>query len=204
MMFTPTRSSSHTATFWLRLDHAGVECPQLAEDMGNRPLDQPAAFVPAMYDELRRLAHRYMRGERAGHTLQTTALVNEAYVRLAGVDRTPVRDRAHVFALAATMMRRILVDHARARARDKRGGGVSVTSLEGIAIGPRTGVDVVALDEALERLARMDPQQAKIVERRFFGGLTIAETADELGISAGTVKRDWAIAKAWLHHEIAA
>jgi RNA polymerase sigma factor (TIGR02999 family) len=157
-----------------------------------------------MYDELRRLAHHYMRRERPGHTLQTTALVNEAYVRLAGVDRTPARDRAHVFALAATMMRRILVDHARAHARDKRGGGVSVTSLDGIDIGPGSGVDVVALDEALERLARMDPQQAKIVELRFFGGLTIAETAEELGISAGTVKRDWAIAKAWLHHEIAA
>ncbi len=156
-----------------------------------------------MYAELRRLAHHYMRAERTSHTLQTTALVHEAYLRLAGVDRMQFRDRAHFIAMAATMMRRILVDYARAHARDKRGGGISVTSLHDVAVGSRQDVDLVALDDALERLARFDPRQARIVELRFFGGLTIEETAEALGVSAKTVKRDWAIAKAWLHQELA-
>jgi RNA polymerase sigma-70 factor (ECF subfamily) len=156
-----------------------------------------------MYTELRRLAHHYMRGERTGHTLQTTALVHEAYLRLASVDRMQFRDRAHFIAMAATMMRRILVDHARAHARHKRGGGVSVTSLNEAAVGPRKTVDLVALDDALERLVRLDAQQARIVELRFFGGLTIEETAAALGVSPKTVNRDWAIAKAWLHQELA-
>jgi len=155
-----------------------------------------------VYQELHRLAHHYMRRERAAHTLQTTALVHEAYLRLAAVDRMQFRDRAHFIAMAATMMRRILVDHARALGRDKRGGGISVTSLQDGAVEPPPNVDLIALDEALERLAAVDAQQAHIVELRFFGGLTIDETAALLGVSAKTVKREWAIAKAWLYGEL--
>ncbi len=160
------------------------------------------ALVPIVYDELHRLAHHYMRAERAGHTLQTTALVHEAYLRLVDVERMQWRDRAHFFAMAATMMRRILVDHARASARDKRGGGVAMTSIDdGIAAPPRD-VDVIALDDALERLATIDQRQARLVELRYFGGLTIEEAAAALGVSAGTVKREWVIAKAWLYREL--
>jgi RNA polymerase sigma factor (TIGR02999 family) len=164
--------------------------------------DQPAAFAAAVYDELRKLARHYMRGERSGHTLQTTALVNEAYVRLAGADGIEIVDRTHFFAMAATMMRRILVDHARAHAADKRGGGVTMIALDERIAAAETNVDLLALDAALTRLAVMDPQQARIVELRFFTGLTVEETADALDISPATVKRDWAIAKAWLHHEL--
>ena len=165
----------------------------------------PAArdrLLPIVYEELRRLAHRHMRGERKGHTLQTTALVNEVYLRLAGVDALRGRDRAHFFAMAATLMRRVLVDYARRRGREKRGAGVSVISLDENAIVPREGVDVVALDAALERLAAVDPQQSRVVELRFFAGLSVEETADVLGVSAATVKRDWATAKLWLYREL--
>ena len=159
-------------------------------------------LVPLVYGELRRLAHHYMRGERAGHTLQTTALVNEVYVRLAGVKGLEWRDRAHFFAMAATLMRRVLVDYARRKKRNKRGGGVAVTSLDGHAVSSSPSVDIVALDEALQRLAAVDPQHCRIVELRFFGGLSIEETAEALGISPATVKRDWTTAKTWLHHEL--
>jgi RNA polymerase sigma factor (TIGR02999 family) len=160
------------------------------------------ALLPIVYDELHRLAHRYMRHERPGHTLQTTALVNEAYLRLVDVDRMQWRDRAHFFAIAATMMRRILVDHARAHARDKRGGGVVMTSLDEDAVAPSREVDVIALDDALDRLGRVDQRQARLVELRYFAGLTIEEAAEALGVSGGTLKRDWAIAKAWLYREL--
>jgi RNA polymerase sigma factor (TIGR02999 family) len=159
-------------------------------------------LVPLVYDELRRLAHFYMHGERARHTLQTTALVNEVYVRLAGIKGLQWRDRAHFFAMAGTLMRRVLVDYARRQKRGKRGGGVAVTSLEGHAVTAAPSVDIVALDEALQRLAAVDPQQCRIVELRFFGGLSIEETAEALGISPATVKRDWTTARAWLHHEL--
>ena len=159
-------------------------------------------LVPLVYDELRRLAHHYMRGERADHTLQTTALVNEVYVRLAGIKGLQWRDRAHFFAMAGTLMRRVLVDYARRHGRDKRGGGVSVTSLEDDAVTSERGVDIIALDQALERLAAVDPQQSRIVELRFFAGLSIEETAEALDISPATVKRDWTTAKMWLHHEL--
>ena len=160
------------------------------------------ALIPIVHEELRRLAHRYMRGERAGHTLQTTALVNEAYMRLVDLERIDWRDRGHFFAMAATLMRRILVDHARDRHRDKRGGGVVLTSLGDKAIAAAPSLDVLAVDEALERLSDMDPQQARIVELRFFAGMTIEETADALDISPATVKRDWTWAKAWLHQQL--
>lgn len=163
----------------------------------------PGDLVPLVYDELRRLAHHYMRGERPDHVLQTTALVNEAYLRLAGMSRTQWRDRTHFFAMAATQMRRILVDHARGRDRDKRGGGVHVTSIDDTALQVADpGIDVTALDAALVELARFDAQQARIVELRFFGGLTMDETAKALDISPATVGREWVSAKAWLHHHL--
>jgi RNA polymerase sigma factor (TIGR02999 family) len=160
------------------------------------------ALLPIVYDELHRLAHHYMRGERREHTLQTTALVNEAYIRLVDLDRMQWRDRAHFFAMAATLMRRILVDYARERSRDKRGGGVSVTSLDEQVAVSKASVDVVALDQALDRLAAMDLQQSQIVELRFFSGLTIEETAEALDLSPATVKREWTSAKAWLHQQL--
>ncbi len=131
---------------------------QLLADWANRDPAAREQLVPIVYEELRRLAHHYMRGERSGHTLQTTALVNEVYMRLAGIDALQWRDRAHFFAMAATLMRRVLVDYARQRARDKRGAGVSVTSLDENALAPQPAVDVVALDEALEQFAAVDPQ----------------------------------------------
>jgi len=159
-------------------------------------------LVPLVYEELRRLAHHYMRGERTGHTLQTTGLVNEVYVRLSGVKELQRYDRAHFFAMAGTLMRRVLVDYARQRGRDKRGGGVTMTSLDDRAVTPERSVDIVALDEALERLAALDPQQSRIVELRFFAGLSVEETAAALDVSPATVKRDWTTAKMWLHNQL--
>ena len=189
------------------MSHNGdaAEPERIAEMLADWANGDPAArdlLVPIVYDELRRLAHHYMRGERQEHTLQTTALVNEAYLRLAGIHALKWRDRAHFFAMAATLMRRVLVDYARQRAREKRGAGVSVTSLDENAIAPRPAVDVVALDEALERLAAVDPQQSRVVELRFFAGLSVKETAEALGVSPATVKRDWATAKLWLYNEL--
>jgi RNA polymerase sigma-70 factor (ECF subfamily) len=159
-------------------------------------------LVSEVYADLHRIAHRYLRGERQGHILQTTALVNEAYLRLADLDRMQWRDRAHFFAMAATMMRRILVDYARERGREKRGGDVAMVSLNGIDVADDRPLDIEALDQSLERLAALDKQQSQIVELRFFGGLTVEETAAALEISPATVKRDWASAKAWLYLEL--
>ena len=175
---------------------------KLLADWANRDPAAREQLVPIVYDELRQLAHHYMRGERAGHTLQTTALVNEVYLRLAGIDAMRWRDRAHFFAMTATLMRRVLVDYARQRGREKRGGGVSVTSLTENAVAAQREVDVMALDEALERLATVDPQQSRVVELRFFAGLSVEETAEVLGISSATVKRDWSTAKLWLYNEL--
>jgi RNA polymerase sigma-70 factor (ECF subfamily) len=175
---------------------------ELLADWANRDPVARERLVPIVYGELRRLAHHYMRGERAGHTLQTTALVNEVYLRLAGIDALHWRDRAHFFAMAATLMRRVLVDYARQRGREKRGAGVAVSSLDDHAVAPQPAVDIVALDEALERLAAVDPQQSRVVELRFFAGLSVEETAEALGISPATVKRDWATAKLWLYNEL--
>jgi RNA polymerase sigma factor (TIGR02999 family) len=175
---------------------------QLLADWANHDPAARDQLVPIVYGELRRLAHHYMRGERAGHTLETTALVNEAYVRLAGIDAMQWRDRAHFFAMAATLMRRVLVDYARQRGREKRGAGVTLTSLDDSIVAPEAAVDVVALDLALERLAAVDPQQSRVVELRFFAGMSVQETADALGISPATVKRDWVTAKLWLYNEL--
>jgi RNA polymerase sigma factor (TIGR02999 family) len=160
-------------------------------------------LVPLVYDELRRQAARYLRHERAGHTLQTTALIHEAYLRLVDQRNVHWQNRAHFFGIAAQMMRRILVDHARTKKRAKRGGSdIRVSFSEATLKAPDQDLDIVALDEALEHLAAIDEQQSKIVELRFFSGLTVEETAEVMGISAATVKRNWSMAKAWLHREI--
>jgi RNA polymerase sigma factor (TIGR02999 family) len=176
---------------------------ELLADWANRDPEARERLVPIVYEELRRLAHHYMRGERAGHTLQTTALVNEVYLRLAKIDAMQWRDRVHFFAMAAKLMRRVLVDYARQRGREKRGAGVTITSLDENAAAPQPAVDVVALDDALERLAAVDPQQGRVVELRFFAGLSVEEVAEALEISPATVKRDWATARLWLYNELA-
>jgi len=175
---------------------------QLLADWANHDPAAREQLVPIVYEELRRLAHHHMRGERAGHTLQTTALVNEVYLRLVGIDGLQWRDRAHFFAMAATLMRRVLVDYARQRGRGKRGAGISVISLDENAVAAQSAVDIVKLDEALAQLAAVDPQQSRVVELRFFAGLSVEETAAALGISPATVKRDWATAKLWLYNEL--
>jgi len=176
---------------------------QLLVDWGNGDKEALDRLVPIVYDELRRQAARYLRHERAGHTLQTTALIHEAYLRLIDQKNVQWQNRAHFFGIAAQLMRRILVDHARTRKRAKRGGsGIRVPLEDAVAIARAPDLDVVALDEALNRLAEIDEQQGKIVELRFFSGLTVEETAEVLGISPATVKRDWSMAKAWLHREI--
>ena len=160
-------------------------------------------LTPIVYSELHRLARRYMRRERPGHSLQATALVNEAYMRLVGYTRIRWQDRAHFFAVAAQVMRRILVEHAR-RHNLKRGGDVPHVSLdEAVLVGADDDVDLVALDDAMTALARLDPRKAQVVEMRFFGGLGVDETAEVLGVSPVTVKRDWRAAKAWLYRELA-
>ena len=160
-------------------------------------------LTPIVYAELRRLAHRYMRRERTGHSLQTTALVNEAYLRLVDFNRMQWQDRAHFFAVSAQVMRRILIEHAR-RHNQKRGGGVAHVSLEEAAsVGGNRAGDLVALDDAMNALARLDPRKAQVVEMRFFGGLNVEETADVLKVSTATVMRDWSTAKAWLYRELA-
>jgi len=160
-------------------------------------------LISVVYEELYRLARRYMRKESPGHTLQTSALVNEAFLRL--VDQRNVRwqNRSHFFAIAARMMRRILVDYARGRNYAKRGGGERALTLdEGLIVSDERSVEVVAVHEALEELAKFDLRKSQIVELRFFGGLSIDETAEVLGVSPGTVMADWTVAKAWLRREI--
>lgn len=167
---------------------------------------EPAALdqlMPLVYDELRRVAARFLRDERSGHTLQSTALVHEAYLKL--VDQRQVRweDRAHFFAVAAQVMRRILVDHARRHGAAKRGSGGTKLPLDAVVlIDPEPDANLVTLDAALERLAALDARQARIVELRFFGGLTIEETASVLHVSPATVKNDWSLARAWLYREL--
>ena len=162
------------------------------------------ALTPIVYDELHRLARHYMRRERPGHSLQATALVNEAYMRLADYTRMQWQDRAHFFAVSAQVMRRILVEHAR-RHNVKRGRGVQRVSLDDVVVvapGEEAEADLVALDEALVGLARIDPRKARVVEMRFFGGLTVEEIGEVLKVSAGTIKREWRAAKAWLYEEL--
>jgi RNA polymerase sigma factor (TIGR02999 family) len=185
--------STHTVTDRLRAWAAG----------------DPAALnelLPLVYDELRRQARRYMRAQPPGHTLQTTALVHEAYLRLVGQSHVDWQSRAHFLGVASKAMRSILVDHARARGAAKRGGTARVVTLDqggGVAdAGSQRGVDVLALDEALARLAELDSRKSQLVELRYFGGLGIEEAAAVLGVSPATVKREWTTARAWLRREL--
>ena len=160
-------------------------------------------LTPLVEAELRRLARSYMRRERRGHTLQTTALVNEAFLRLVGARSVGWQDRAHFLGIAARLMRRVLVDHARARGYRKRGGGAQrVTLDEGLIASPGPTLNVVALDRALEALAGVDARKTRVIELRFFGGLSVEETAEVLHVSTDTVKRDWRLAKLWLLREL--
>jgi RNA polymerase sigma factor (TIGR02999 family) len=160
-------------------------------------------LMPLVYEELKRLARTYMRGERRDHTLQTTALVHEAYLKLVRQETVHWQGRSHFFGIAGQLMRRVLVDHARGHLRQKRGGTTVVLPLdEALYFSPEHSEELLKLDEALDRLAKIDARQGRVVELRFFAGLSVEETADSLGVSPKTVKRDWAVAKAWLHAEL--
>ena len=160
-------------------------------------------LIPLVHDELRRLARRHMAHERVGHTLQATALVNEAFVRLIDVQQVKWQDRAHFFAMSSRLMRRILVDFARSKGYQKRGGDAQKVSFdEALIVTREPGHDLVALDDALDALAAFDARKAQVVEMRFFGGLSVAETAEALHVSVDTVMRDWKLAKAWLLREL--
>ncbi|RPI17967.1 MAG: sigma-70 family RNA polymerase sigma factor [Acidobacteria bacterium] len=184
------RSSPHEVSLLLRACSGGDKAA----------LDK---LMPVVYDELHRRAHRYMVHERAGATLQTTALVNEAYLRLVDLKRIDWQDRTHFFAVAATFMRRILVDFARSRSYQKRGGEAQKVSIDPALLpSPEAGVDMIAIDQALTALAEFDPRKARVVELRFFGGMSEDETAGVLQVSRETVKRDWRLAKLWLLHRL--
>ena len=185
-----TRSGSHGVT-------------ELLVAWGSGDEDALDRLVPIVHAELRRAAARYMSNERAPHTLQATALVNEVYLRLVQIKRVGWRDRAHFFAMVARLMRRVLVDHARARGYQKRGGGVRNLPLdETVTIAPSSSRDVVAVDAALAALESVDERKARVVELRFFGGLSVEETASVLSVSPATVMGDWRLAKAWLKREM--
>lgn len=174
----------------------------LLKEINNGNGNAPEKLLPLVYDELRKLACGYLQNERRDHTLQATALVHEAYIRLVDWENVSWQNRAHFFAVAAQVMRRILVDYAREKKAQKRDGGQKLSLDEAVSFSAPRGIDLIVLDEALENLAKLDAVQAKIVELRFFGGLTIEETAHTLNISASTVKREWTAAKAWLYKTI--
>ncbi len=189
-MFSLLMSTSHDITQLLVRASAGEQ----------RAVD---VLLPVVYDELRRIAERCLRRERPDHTLQTTALVHEAYMKLVDQRQAQWQNRAHFYAIAAQAMRRILVNHAKGVNRVKRGGKRGRVPLdESVAVTPEPDIDLVALDEALSRLAELDSRKSKLVELRFFGGMSIEETAEVLGIAPATVKRDWNFAKAWLFREL--
>ena len=184
---------------------AQSQITQLLKQWGDGKGQALEELMPLVYAELKRLAGSYLRRERPDHTLQSAALVNEAYVRLIDQNQVHWQNRAHFFGIAAQMMRRILVDHARGHLAEKRGAGMPVVALdEAVAEAKSRGVDLLDLDDALQKLEKIDPQQSKIVELRFFSGLSIEETATVLGISPATVKREWAAARAWLYREVSA
>jgi RNA polymerase sigma-70 factor, ECF subfamily len=182
---------------------ASLELTSLLDDWNN---GDPAALeklTPLIYDELRRIAHRYAQRERNGHTLQTTALINEAYVRLAGSERPNWQNRSHFFAVTAQVMRHILIDHARRRRYLKHGGDAQQVSISEVALmADDRAAELLALDEALDELAKLDPRKTSVVELRYFAGLTLEETAEALGTSLMTVRRDWRAAKAWLFRRL--
>lgn len=175
----------------------------LAEVSAGRP-NALERLIPVVYEELRQIAHKRLRDERVGHTLSTTALVHETYLKLVGVEHIEWRDRVHFFGVAASAMRRILIDHARTRTREKRGGPqpVHVTLAAALSVAIERDDDLIALDDALVRLEAENARYARVVECRFFVGLTLEETADVLGVSLATVKRDWTFCRAWLNREL--
>ncbi|MGH9755417.1 MAG: sigma-70 family RNA polymerase sigma factor [Blastocatellia bacterium] len=176
---------------------------QLLLDWRNGDREALDRLMPLVYEELRRIANYYMRNERQAHTLQTTALVNEAYLRLVDHENIEWQNRAHFFGVAAQAMRRILVDHARTRNYQKRGGAAQRVSLdEAATLAEEQAAELIALDEALKELAKIDPRKCRIVEMRYFGGLSVEETAETLGVSVTTVARDWITAKGWLLREM--
>jgi RNA polymerase sigma factor (TIGR02999 family) len=179
------------------------EITQLLKDWSGGDPTALDRLIPLVYDELHRLAHQYMRLEKAGHLLQTSALINEAYLRMVDQPQIPWENRSHFFGIAARVMRRILVDEARKRKSAKRGGrAIEVSLVEGASIAQEQAANVVALDDALKTLQAIDARQSEIVELRFFGGLSIEETAEVLKISPGTVMRDWTFARAWLRQQM--
>ena len=184
--------------------HPSVDITAMLKAWSKGELTQPDEVFPLVYDELHRRAHSYLRRERLGHTLQTTALIHETYLKLREQRNFEWESRAHFFAICATLMRRILVDYAKTKHRAKRGGGAVHVPVEGLMLSASKtdGIDLLALDDALTRLAKLDPQQARIVELRFFSGFSIEDTAAVLGISPSSVKREWRAAKAWLRHEL--
>lgn len=183
-------------------DDQKQDVTQILEELEAGDKSAPERLLPIVYDQLRRLARGYMKNERSDHTLQATALVHEAYIQLVDWKNVSWQNRAHFFAVAAQIMRKILVDHARTRKAQKRGPAHKLELDEAISFRVEREVDLIALDDALSALVELDPTQAKIVELRFFGGLSIEETAHALNISASTVKREWTVAKAWLFREI--
>ncbi len=178
------------------------EVTRLLHELQQGATDAGEQLIRLVYEELHGIAERYMRRERGDHTLQPTLLVDEAYLRLVDQRRVSWQSRAHFFAIAAQAMRRILVDHARRRGAARRQGGQRVTLRADVATAPPRPLDLIALDDALSRLAALDARQAQVVELRFFGGLDVVQTAEALGVSSATVKRDWAFAKAWLSREL--
>jgi RNA polymerase sigma factor (TIGR02999 family) len=186
MPLLPPRDVTELLADWIKGDHEALN-----------------KLIPLVYDELHRLASRYLRRERHNHTLQTTALVHEAYLRLVHEKNANCKNRLQFFAVASQLMRHILVDYARSHNAAKRGGGCGSISLDEALIGSTDkSADLMALDEALNKLAAIDPEQSRVVELRIFGGLTVEETAEALGVSPRTVKREWSTAKAWLHRQI--
>jgi RNA polymerase sigma factor (TIGR02999 family) len=185
------------------INRSSDELTQLLVEWGDGDQSALNKLIPLVYEELRRMAHHYMARESPDHTLQTTALVNDAYLRLTDQKRTSWQNRAQFFGIAAQLMRRILVDHARSHAYAKRGGGtIKVPLDETNVVGPQRATEILALDEALNQLAMIDARKCRIVELRYFGGFTVEETATLLEVSDVTVMRDWSLAKAWLRREI--
>ena len=182
---------------------ASEKVTQLLAELSGGNRSAVDELMPLVYQELKRIEGGQLRNERPGHTLQPTALVNEAYVKLVGQRAASWQNRAHFFGVAAQLMRRILMDYAKARHREKRGGGFRPVTLdEGLMVSQDRASDLVVIDEALARLEQLDARQGKVVELRFFGGLSVEETAEAMGISTPTVKREWAMAKAWLYREL--
>jgi len=198
------KGSKHLSIFLAWSDNLRSAAAERGGDWSHgdeQALDQ---LTPLVYDELRKMARTYLRRERSDHTLQATALVHEAYLRLIDQHSVSWQNRAHFFGIASQMMRRILVNHALARAAEKRGGGAEKLSLdETVSFPNQREIDLIALDEALKELERLDPQQTRVVELRFFGGLSIEETAEALRISPATVKREWSTARLWLRRQLA-